>query len=577
MKRIIFFILACLSVLPAFSQTQQNKLLFTDDALFQHFFMSGLNFRLKGEYKQAYESFMACRRIRPQSSVINYELSQIANAAGDAESAAKFANESVENDSSSNPYYIKNAILCNLKASDVQRSLSLFDLLIKREPSNVQYYVGKAQIQMDAKLFSDAIRTIDSYKVNDKQNLERLSVLKSDVYVLMGKTRKSEKILKKLVKDNPQTPIYHYLLSKFYFENNQLNKSLDYCKKATQLKNGDEYLFSLASIYRSLRMDSLFVDTNLEGFASKELSEQSKLKRLYEFMSDPSAIATDKSYSYFFERIFLLCQSQYPDSKEFCALKEGYYSQNNMPQHAKKVIANFLDSNEGDEYLWQRYLFNYSDGLSDKEMIVLSQRAMADVPDNVIFPIIYAQYLQLDKQYDKSIQTYKNSYSRILSEKFSNAEQLKKQVLHGLADCYFKVDSLKQSFAIYDQLIESDPNDVLALNNYAYFLALNDMDLDHAEKMSRKAIEINPRNSSYLDTYAFVLFKKANYQEALFIQERCLENLNADSEEVYEHYGDILFMNGQKDKAITMWQKAYSINNQSVTLKRKIDEGKYIK
>ena len=65
-----------------------------------------------------------------------------------------------------------------------------------------------------------------------------------------------------------------------------------------------------------------------------------------------------------------------------------------------------------------------------------------------------------------------------------------------------------------------------------------------------------PDNATFLDTYAWVLFKRKNYSLAKFYMRSALENDKDISGVMYEHYGDILYMDGDKEEAVKMWQKA---------------------
>jgi predicted negative regulator of RcsB-dependent stress response len=58
--------------------------------------------------------------------------------------------------------------------------------------------------------------------------------------------------------------------------------------------------------------------------------------------------------------------------------------------------------------------------------------------------------------------------------------------------------------------------------------------------------------------------------------EKALRYLESDNPEIYEHYGDVLFMCGEKEKALENWHKAMRLNSDSPTLEIKIREQKYI-
>ena len=92
--------------------------------------------------------------------------------------------------------------------------------------------------------------------------------------------------------------------------------------------------------------------------------------------------------------------------------------------------------------------------------------------------------------------------------------------------------------------------------------------------MSAKTVELEPKNSTYLDTYAWILYQEANYSLAKFYIERAVDNLPKEEETgvILEHYGDILWMSGTEyeAKALETWQKSYDAGNKTETLKQKI-------
>lgn len=130
-----------------------------------------------------------------------------------------------------------------------------------------------------------------------------------------------------------------------------------------------------------------------------------------------------------------------------------------------------------------------------------------------------------------------------------------------------------QAFAVYDQSICLNPDNTLALNNYAYYLALLGQDLDRARAMSAASVLENPSVTN-IDTYAYVLFRQRNYEEAKMAMDLIFEHDDFDpddmSEEIYEHYGDILFMLGDQTGALTNWKKALELAPDKDILQRKV-------
>ena len=143
-------------------------------------------------------------------------------------------------------------------------------------------------------------------------------------------------------------------------------------------------------------------------------------------------------------------------------------------------------------------------------------------------------------------------------------------------DFYHTLEQRQKMYADYDSTLIYDPDNINVLNNYAYYMSVEGRDLEKALTMSARTLEAEPLNATYLDTYAWILFKMKRYKECLQYMEKALRYLEADNPEIYEHYGDVLYMCGEKEKALENWHKAVRMNSQSPTLDRKIREQKYL-
>ena len=152
----------------------------------------------------------------------------------------------------------------------------------------------------------------------------------------------------------------------------------------------------------------------------------------------------------------------------------------------------------------------------------------------------------------------------------------KARIYSTMGDYYHSLRQKEQMFASYDSTLVYDPLNISVLNNYAYYMALEDRDLEKALQMSAKTLEAEPLSATFLDTYAWILFRMKKYKEALSYMEKALRYLDEDNAEIYEHYGDVLYMCGEKEKALENWHRAVQLNSSSETIDRKIREGKYL-
>mgnify|MGYP002915472440 FL=1 len=145
-----------------------------------------------------------------------------------------------------------------------------------------------------------------------------------------------------------------------------------------------------------------------------------------------------------------------------------------------------------------------------------------------------------------------------------------------MGDFYHTKKMNTEAYAAYDSALVYNSANLGALNNYAYYLSLERRDLDKAEEMSYRTVKSEPKNPTYLDTYAWILFEKGNYAEARLYIDDAIKNDKDQSDTILEHGGDIYYMTGDVDGALKYWKQAQEVGSESKTLKKKIEKKKYI-
>jgi Tfp pilus assembly protein PilF len=149
-------------------------------------------------------------------------------------------------------------------------------------------------------------------------------------------------------------------------------------------------------------------------------------------------------------------------------------------------------------------------------------------------------------------------------------------------DIYHSLGDNERAYEAFDSCLIYRPEDAMVLNNYAYYLSLDKKDLERAEEMSAKSLEIEPGNPTYLDTYAWILFQQKKYPEAQVYIDSVLvmlgDSLTADDENLLEHAGDIYYKAGNKSKALDLWRQALELSDKepSKALEQKLRKKKYI-
>ena len=113
-----------------------------------------------------------------------------------------------------------------------------------------------------------------------------------------------------------------------------------------------------------------------------------------------------------------------------------------------------------------------------------------------------------------------------------------------------------------------------AYNNYAYFLTEKSgtpADLDKAEKLARQAIKLEPGNGTYLDTYAWVLYRKGSSMLALIYIKKAIEATETPDPTLYEHLAEILTAEGRYDEAIEAWRHCLESGGDAKLVAQKVE------
>ena len=199
---------------------------------------------------------------------------------------------------------------------------------------------------------------------------------------------------------------------------------------------------------------------------------------------------------------------------------------------------------------------------------------MKNIPgDPDIMYITSIAYSQ-NKQYDKAEALAKSTVDTLLKAKRQDFNKIS-QLYTSIGDIYQQTENSDSVIKYYDLAITYNPDNALALNNYAYALACQGKDLDKAEQMSAKAVQKDPESISSLDTYAWVFFKKQNYKLAKEYIDKVLAIDENPTAEIFHHAGDIYFMAGDPDEAVKFWEQALELTPDDELLKKKVTHKTY--
>jgi tetratricopeptide (TPR) repeat protein len=532
---------------------------------FQYLFIEGIKQRTLGNSEEAIKIFSRCLEMDPYSSSSLFEIANIHLLKGDYQSAMMMLEKAVSLDAKNQYYQILLAKIYQQnklfeKAADTFGSLALL------YPDNKEYPLFRAEM---FNMAGKADVALACYNEQEKKwgITEQIALGKQTLYFKLGKKEEAYHEIENLISRYKDETKYYGLLADMYLADSIMDKSLEYYNKVLQLKPDDGFVqFSLANYYRVAGEYSRSYDHLLKGFSNSNLELEPKIQ-MYMLLAqvEEHPITVEQQL----ELINILID-QYVDDERPRALLAEYFLNKKLNKEAREQLRLVVEINKGNYAYWERLLFIDND-LSDwKALSEDSRKAIAYFPDQ---PILYI----LDAVAMLQLGNYQEVFA-LLDSAESNAtnnSQVLSQVYTYRAEAYYKQKKFDEAYNWFDKVVKIDPQNYLAMNNYAYYLSLKSIKLDVAEKLSSTVVQNNPNNATYLDTYAWVLFKKKDYQLAKFYMESALSNSTENNPVLEEHYGDILFFLNEKDKAVQQWKKSLKMGNPSKILNEKIKSIKY--
>ena len=208
------------------------------------------------------------------------------------------------------------------------------------------------------------------------------------------------------------------------------------------------------------------------------------------------------------------------------------------------------------------------------DILALSVPGMLYNPDEMAFYYFSGLVYYHNEEDDRALECFRKGVAEI----DDNQEPgIVSEFYSIMGDILHRKGLYAEAYAAFDSCLQWKPDNIGCLNNYAYFLAIDGNDLKKAEEMSVRTIQAEPTSTTYLDTYAWILFLQQRYEEARIYIDRAMENDSTSDlhSDIYEHAGDIYALSGNVGKAVSLWEEALKRGADSKILMRKIKRRKY--
>ena len=453
----------------------------------------------------------------------------------------------------------------NMIANQVQEGLRVLKIQAERNPHNVEVQLSIADAYARLEDYRNAIAAYDSVQQWQGQSVQ-LSARKVRAYQALNDTVGAIGEMRSLLATAPRNVDYNLAMGNMMLMFGERDSALTYYDKAQlyEPENGATYL-AKAQFYNAIGDSVNYDQQTYQALVSKDLDVASKVEVLADYARH-LLVAKDSSART--ENLFKVLIEQHPNEPQIRMLFSDYLAAKDDMKGAAEQMDYAVNLDPTDAQAWNRLLVLNIISENYEAAIAAGDRAIELNPNNIeLYGYIAPAYYNI-KQYDKAIEVYKKALAAV----DSTDTEHRSMFLGGMGDAKFSMGDTIGAFALYDQAIEIDPNNVSILNNYAYFLTLCNRDLDKAERMSAKTVQAEPQNATFLDTYAWVFYKRKEYTMAQLYIEMAIKNERRPSSDIYDHYGDILLAVGNKQEALKQWKKALELDAGNKELLEKVEK-----
>lgn len=535
------------------------------------FFLEAMVQRQQGNNDAAFDLLQHCIEINPEASEAYYFLSQYYKVLKDNDKAMEMVKRAAALDPD-NITYTETLMQSYIGQRQYQEAITVAEQLYDQHKDREDLLELLFQLYQHEQDFEHAIATLDRIEAINGKN-ERLSYAKSEIYSRKGDKEAAIAEMKGLADRYPNDMNYLGMYGDMLMMNNETEKALNiYHRILSEEPDNTRAQVSMLSYYREAG-DSVAAATTLEKLLlNPQVQTEQKMVLLRQEAIRNEEQGGDSTRILNLFRKMLAQPQENGDMGSFCA---AYMSLKNMPSDSIAPVLEQVLAVEPDNAGARLQLVSYAwNEENHNRVIELCQEARQYNPEEMAF--YYYQGMTYYKMDDKeaALSAFQNGIGVINDD--SNPD-IVSDFYAVMGDLLHQKGLARQAFEAYDSCLQWKDDNIMCLNNYAYYLSELGEQLDKAEQMSYKTVKAEPKNATYLDTYAWILFMQKRYAEAKIYIEEALQNDSDTTAVITEHAGDIYIMNKDTERALELWRQAQRSDTSNKILARKIKLKKYIK
>lgn len=538
---------------------------------YDYYFLEALVQREKGNHDAAYDLLRRCVEIDSLSSEAYFYLAQYESGLKHPEKVLEYKEKAAEL-APDNHLFLETLAQSYVASGKLDEAAKVLERLYDGNKDRLDILEMLYQIYQQQKDYRKAISALERIELADGKS-ERLAYAKCDLYTQLGDAKSAIAEMKSLSDLHPNDDNYRTMYADMLMMNGQEKKAVTILREVLAGNPGQVHAqLSMRSYYQS-KKDTMAVDRLTEEILLNPIAtteERIYLMRQEVTETEKRHLDSTRVLNLFRKHLAL----PHPDV-EMAALYAAYMNLKKMPNDSiAKVLERILEI-APDNAAARLQLVSYAWKAEDNQRIIdLCSAARQYNPDEMAFYYYQGMAYYQEKDHDKALETFRNGIG-VVNDQSDPA--IVSDFYAVMGDLLHQKGLEAEAYAAYDSCLQWKDDNIMCLNNYAYYLSEQGKQLDKAESMSFRTVKAEPKNATYLDTYAWILFMQARYAESRIYIDQALQNDTDSNAVIIEHAGDIYALNKDIDRALAFWQEALKKAPDNKVLIRKIKLKKYIK
>lgn len=518
-----------------------------------------------GNYTQAKGDFQKLAAINPQNDAAYYYLANIALRTDDLPSGELYLKKGIEIDSS-NFWYRDMLGQVYIKANKIKEAISVYEGLLRMHPKKSALHYTLVNLYLGSQQTEEAKGILEKIEASQGKS-EAVAMTWFNIYRM---EQNWEKALNYLVEFDRefQSPRIQCVIGDMYADRYKDTLAIHYYNKALELdRQCAPAMYGRAEVHRMNGNYPLFFADINPFLANPQIDSKMKIEYLKQLFQIPNFI---KRYRLQLDNAMEGIALAHPADTTSNMFLAAYYGEIGDNAKCKEFLRkNYTLYPDKFSTLFQWVLAIYQ--LKEWENLeAATTEALEKYPHHPDLVQLRGIARFQMKQTDKAIESYRELEEISLKNRDTVSLISAYSIL---GDLHYEKKESKTAFSYYRKVLKLNPNETGALNNYAYYLALEGKNLKQAYQMSKKTVEAEPDNPTYLDTFGWILFLMDKPLEAKAQFKHAMLYGGTESADILDHYAEVLFSLGEHDLAFIYWNQAKQLDN-TLGIDEKIKERK---